>query len=121
MSGKKEKFVPLEVGKVKLYLCGPTVYDYLHIGNFRGPITFNLMRNWMEHIGYKVEMAYNYTDVDDKILKRANDEGVSPSEISEKYIAEFEKDSEGYRYQADEDAELKALRTEKQRYAEQRR
>ena len=92
MSGKKEKFVPLEEGKVKLYLCGPTVYDYLHIGNFRGPITFNLMRNWMEHIGYKVEMAYNYTDVDDKILKRANDEGVSPSEISEKYIAEFEKD-----------------------------
>lgn len=92
MSGKKEKFVPVEEGKVKLYLCGPTVYDYLHIGNFRGPITFNLMRNWMEHIGYKVEMAYNYTDVDDKILKRANDEGVAPSEISEKYIAEFEKD-----------------------------
>ena len=92
MSGKKEKFIPLEEGKVKLYLCGPTVYDYLHIGNFRGPITFNLMRNWMEFTGLKVEMAYNYTDVDDKILKRANEEGVSPSEISEKYIAEFEKD-----------------------------
>lgn len=92
MSGKKEKFIPLEEGNVKLYLCGPTVYDYLHIGNFRGPITFNLMRNWMEFTGLKVEMAYNYTDVDDKILKRANEEGVSPSEISEKYIAEFEKD-----------------------------
>lgn len=92
MSGKKEKFTPVEEGKVKLYLCGPTVYDYLHIGNFRGPITFNLMRNWMEHEGLKVEMAYNYTDVDDKILKRANDEGVAPSVISEKYIEEFEKD-----------------------------
>lgn len=92
MSGKKEKFVPVEEGKVKLYLCGPTVYDYLHIGNFRGPITFNLMRNWMEHIGYKVDMAYNYTDVDDKILNRAKEEGVAPSEISEKYIEEFEKD-----------------------------
>ncbi|MEX0799485.1 MAG: cysteine--tRNA ligase [Bacteriovoracaceae bacterium] len=92
MSGKKEKFVPLEEGKVKLYLCGPTVYDYLHIGNFRGPITFNLMRNWMERSGLKVEMAYNYTDVDDKILEKAKQEGVEPKEISEKFIKEFEKD-----------------------------
>jgi cysteinyl-tRNA synthetase len=92
LTNKKEKFVPLEEGKVKLYLCGPTVYDYLHIGNFRGPITFNLMRNWMEHIGYDVTFVYNYTDVDDKIIKRAQEEGVEPSEISQKYIKEFEID-----------------------------
>jgi cysteinyl-tRNA synthetase len=92
LTKKKEKFVPLEEGKVKLYLCGPTVYDYLHIGNFRGPITFNLMRNWMEHIGYDVTFVYNYTDVDDKIINRAKDEGVESIEISERFIAEFEKD-----------------------------
>jgi cysteinyl-tRNA synthetase len=76
LTNQKEKFVPLEEGKVKLYLCGPTVYDYLHIGNFRGPITFNLMRNWLEFTGHKVTFVYNYTDVDDKIIKRANEEGV---------------------------------------------
>ena len=92
LSGKKEPFVPLEEGKVKMYLCGPTVYDYLHIGNFRGAIVFNLIRNWLEFKGNKVTMVYNYTDVDDKIIKRANEEGVSSSDISEKFIKEFEKD-----------------------------
>lgn len=92
LSNKKEKFVPLEEGKVKLYLCGPTVYDYLHIGNLRGPITFNLMRNWLEFIGYDVTFVYNYTDVDDKIIERANKEGVTASEISERYIAAFQED-----------------------------
>lgn len=92
LTGKKEKFVPLKEGEVKMYLCGPTVYDYLHIGNFRGAITFNLKRNWLEHLGYDVTFVYNYTDVDDKIIKRANEEGVDCSEITERYIAEFEKD-----------------------------
>lgn len=92
LSNKKEEFKPLENGKVKLYLCGPTVYDLLHIGNFRGAITFNLVRNWLELSGYEVTFVYNYTDVDDKIIKKANDEGVEPTVISEKYIAEFEKD-----------------------------
>ncbi len=92
MTHKKEKFVPLEQGKVKLYLCGPTVYDYLHIGNFRGAITFNLIRNWLEFQGYQVTFVYNYTDVDDKIIKRANEEGVETSVITEKYIHEFEED-----------------------------
>ncbi len=92
LSKKKEEFKPLEEGKVKLYLCGPTVYDLLHIGNFRGAITFNLVRNWLELSGYDVTFVYNYTDVDDKIIKKANDEGVEPTVISEKYIAEFEKD-----------------------------
>ena len=92
LSGEKEAFKTLEENKVKMYVCGPTVYDFLHIGNFRGPIFFNLVRNWLEHIGYQVTYAYNYTDVDDKIIKRANEEGVESSEISEKFIKEFETD-----------------------------
>lgn len=92
LTNKKEKFVPIEPGKVKLYLCGPTVYGLLHIGNFRGPITFNLMRNWMEESGMEVNFVYNYTDIDDKIINKAIDEGVEASVISERYIAEFEKD-----------------------------
>lgn len=92
LSGKKEKFIPLVENEVKMYLCGPTVYDYLHIGNFRGAITFNLMRNWLEFCGNKVTFVYNYTDVDDKIIERANNEGVETSVITERYIKEFETD-----------------------------
>ncbi|MCB0357674.1 MAG: class I tRNA ligase family protein, partial [Bdellovibrionales bacterium] len=75
-----------------MYVCGPTVYDYLHIGNYRGAIFFNVVRNWLERRGYMVNYVYNYTDVDDKILNRAREEGVEPREIAEKYIAEFQKD-----------------------------
>ena len=89
---EKEKFVPINEGEVKLYLCGPTVYNYLHIGNFRGPIFFNFVRNWLEFIGYKVNFVYNYTDVDDKIIKKAKEEGVESIEISERYIKKFEED-----------------------------
>jgi cysteinyl-tRNA synthetase len=92
LSNKKEDFVPLEDGKVKMYLCGPTVYDYLHIGNFRGAIFFNLARNWFELSGYEVTFVYNYTDVDDKIINKAIAEGVDSTVISERFIAEFEKD-----------------------------
>ena len=92
LNKKKEVFHPLEKGKVKIYLCGPTVYDFLHIGNFRGAIFFNLVRNWLEKLGHKVEYAYNYTDIDDKIIRRANEQGVSPQEITHRYITEFEKD-----------------------------
>lgn len=92
LSGEKEVFKTLEENRVKMYVCGPTVYDFLHIGNFRGPIFFNLVRNWLEHIGYDVTYAYNYTDIDDKIIKRANDEGVTMSDISERFIKEFEQD-----------------------------
>lgn len=92
MNRKKEKFEPLTPGEVKMYVCGPTVYDFLHIGNFVGPITFNMVRNWLEKLGYKVSYAYNYTDVDDKIIKRANDEGVEASEIAERFIKEFKVD-----------------------------
>src|ERR1700733_7460092 len=91
-SQKKEEFVPLESGKVKMYVCGPTVYDFLHIGNFRGAIFFNLVRNWLEKSGYQVTFVYNYTDVDDRILERAKKENVPNTEISERYIKEFEAD-----------------------------
>ena len=79
-------------GEVKMYVCGPTVYGLLHIGNFRGPIFFNVVRNWLEKSGYKVRFAYNYTDVDDKIINRANEEGTTSEAIATKYIEEFKKD-----------------------------
>ncbi|MCB0379249.1 MAG: cysteine--tRNA ligase [Bdellovibrionales bacterium] len=91
-SQKKEVFEPLEAGQVKMYCCGPTVYDYLHVGNFRGAVFYNFVRNWLEKQGYQVTYVYNFTDVDDKILKRAQDEGKTAQEISEKYIEEFWKD-----------------------------
>lgn len=89
---EKQVFEPLAGDKVKLYVCGPTVYDLLHVGNFRGAIFFNLVRNWLEASGYKVDFVYNYTDIDDKIIKRAHEEGIDPLKLSEKYIEEFEKD-----------------------------
>ncbi len=92
MSRKKEEFVSIEPSKVRMYLCGPTVYDFLHVGNFFGAIFFNLVRNWLEKSGYQVTFVYNYTDVDDKIINRANKDGVQSEDITKKYIAEFEKD-----------------------------
>lgn len=88
-SQKKEVFTPLVEGEVKMYCCGPTVYDFLHVGNFRGAVFYNFVRNWLEHEGYKVSYAYNFTDVDDKILNRAKQEGVSAKEIADRYIKEF--------------------------------
>lgn len=91
--GKKlEDFKPLKEGEVSMYVCGPTVYWYLHVGNFRGPVFFNFVRNWLEYSGYKVTYALNFTDVDDKILKRAAEENKSPTEIAEFYIEEYKKD-----------------------------
>ncbi len=92
MARKKEDFVPIKPGEVKMYVCGPTVYDFLHVGNFFGAIFFNMVRNWLEKSGYKVTFIYNYTDVDDKIINRAIKDGVTSNEISEKFIVEFEKD-----------------------------
>ncbi len=92
LSHKKEEFKTITPGEVKMYTCGPTVYDLLHVGNFRGAIFYNLVRNWLEFRGFKVTYIYNYTDVDDKIINRAHADKVTASEISEKYIVEFEKD-----------------------------
>ena len=89
---EKQNFETLEPKKVRMYCCGPTVYDFLHVGNFRGPVFYNLVRNWLEVSGYEVSYIFNYTDVDDKILKRAQDENTTPKELSEKYIGEFQKD-----------------------------
>lgn len=89
---KKEDFVPLHPGEVRMYVCGPTVYDFLHVGNFRGPVFFNLVRNWLEYRGFNVKFAYNYTDVDDRIIQRAIKEGVPSINVSEHYIKEFEQD-----------------------------
>ncbi|HEY8269592.1 MAG TPA: cysteine--tRNA ligase [Pseudobdellovibrionaceae bacterium] len=91
-SRKLEDFEPLGKGKVKIYVCGPTVYSFLHVGNFRGVVFFNLVRNWLENLGYQVEYALNFTDVDDKIIESANKQGVKPEDLAEKYIAEYKKD-----------------------------
>ena len=95
LTKKKEEFVPLEPGKVKMYVCGPTVYNFIHIGNARPMIVFDTARRYMEHKGYEVNYVSNFTDVDDKIIAKANEEGVSSKEISERYIAECKKDMEG--------------------------
>ena len=95
MTMKKEDFVPIEEGKVKMYACGPTVYNYIHVGNARPIIMFDVLRRYLEYRGYEVTFVQNFTDVDDKIIKRANEEGASSKEISEKYIAEYLVDIKG--------------------------
>ena len=92
MTRKKEEFVPINDGKVGIYVCGPTVYDYIHIGNARPMIVFDTLRRYLLYKGYDVNYVSNFTDVDDKIIKRALEEGVTSSEISERYIAEVKKD-----------------------------
>ncbi len=92
LTKKKEEFVPLEPGKVKMYVCGPTVYNLIHIGNARPMIVFDTVRRYMEHKGYEVNYVSNFTDVDDKIIKKAIEEGVDATVISERYIAECKKD-----------------------------
>ena len=92
LTRKKEEFVPIEEGKVKMYVCGPTVYNFIHIGNARPMIVFDTARRYMEYKGYEVNFVSNFTDVDDKIIKKAIEEGVSAEEISQRYIAECKKD-----------------------------
>ena len=92
MSRQKEEFVPLEEGKVSMYVCGPTVYNLIHIGNARPMIVFDTFRRYLEYKGYEVNYVSNFTDVDDKIIKKANEEGVDASVISERYIEECKKD-----------------------------
>ena len=92
LTKSKEEFVPLEEGKVKMYVCGPTVYNFIHIGNARPMIVFDTVRRYMEYKGYEVNYVSNFTDVDDKIIKKAVEEGVDANVISERYIAECKKD-----------------------------
>ncbi|MDE5865836.1 MAG: cysteine--tRNA ligase, partial [Lachnospiraceae bacterium] len=92
LSRKKEEFEPIQPGKVSMYVCGPTVYNLIHIGNARPMIIFDTVRRYMEYKGYEVNFVSNFTDVDDKIIKKANEEGVDSSVISERYIEECKKD-----------------------------
>lgn len=92
LSRKVEDFSPIKPPQVKMYCCGPTVYDFLHVGNFRGAVFYNLLRNHLENLGFEVTYVYNFTDIDDKIIKRAQDENTTPSEIATRYIDEFKTD-----------------------------
>lgn len=94
LSMEKEEFKTIEDGKVRMYACGPTVYDFIHIGNARPIIMFDVLRRYLEYRGYEINFVQNFTDVDDKIIKRANEEGVSPKELSERYIKEYFRDAE---------------------------
>ena len=94
LTKKKEEFEPLEKNKVKMYVCGPTVYNLIHIGNARPMICFDTVRRYLEYKGYEVNYVSNFTDVDDKIIKKANEEGVTATEIAERYIKECKQDME---------------------------
>ncbi len=94
LTRRKEEFEPIREGQVNIYVCGPTVYNYIHIGNARPIVVFDTLRRYMEYRGYKVKYVQNFTDVDDKIINRAKDEGVSALEISERYIKEYFDDAD---------------------------
>lgn len=95
LTRRKDEFVPIEKNRVKMYSCGPTVYNYFHIGNARPFIIFDTLRNYLEYRGYEVTFVQNFTDVDDKIINRANEEGISPLEVADKYIKEYFVDADG--------------------------
>ena len=91
----KEELKTVEEGKVKIYACGPTVYNFIHIGNARPLCVFDVLRRFLEYIGYDVRFVQNFTDIDDKIIKRANEENLTYKQVSEKYIEEYWKDVKG--------------------------
>lgn len=95
LTAKKEEFVPITPGEVKMYSCGPTVYNYFHIGNARPFIIFDTLRRYLEYSGYKVKFVQNFTDIDDKMINKANELGITVRELADKYIAEYFKDAEG--------------------------
>ena len=95
MTRQKEEFVPITPGEVKMYCCGPTVYNYIHVGNARPMILFDVLRRYLEYRGYDVTFVQNFTDVDDQIINRAHEEGPTSQAISEKYIEEYFKDAHG--------------------------
>lgn len=95
MTGKKEDFIPIEENKVKIYSCGPTVYNYFHIGNARPFIIFDCLRRYLEYRGYEVTFVQNYTDIDDKMINKANEEGITIKELADRFIKEYEIDAKG--------------------------
>ena len=92
LHGRKEKFVPLNEGCVKMYVCGPTVYDTSHIGHARSVVVFDTVFRWLRHLGFKVTYVRNFTDVDDKIIRKSNETGESCAAITQKYIDEFHEE-----------------------------
>ena len=92
MSRDLREFVPIEEGKVRMYVCGPTVYNYIHVGNARSTVAFDTIRRYFEYRGYEVAYISNFTDVDDKIINRAKEEGITPQEVADKYIEAFRED-----------------------------
>lgn len=98
LTREKEEFVPVKEGEVKIYACGPTVYNYIHIGNARPICVFDVLRRYFEYRGYNVTFVQNFTDIDDKIIKKANEEGTDYQTVSEKYIEEFWKDAKGLNF-----------------------
>ena len=94
MTRKKEEFQPLHENEVRMYCCGPTVYNYFHIGNARPFIIFDTFRRYMEYKGYKVTFVQNFTDIDDKMIQKANEEGITVSELAERFIEEYYKDAD---------------------------
>ena len=95
LTNQKEEFVPMDKNEVKIYACGPTVYNFFHIGNARPFIIFDTLRRYLEYRGYGVKFVQNFTDVDDKIIKKANEEGISSAEVAKKYIDEYYIDAKG--------------------------
>ena len=95
MTAKKEELVPVKPGEVSIYACGPTVYNFFHIGNARMFVVFDTLRRYLEYVGYKVNFVQNFTDIDDKMIKKANEDGTTVAEIAEKYIGEYFTDAEG--------------------------
>src|SRR5574344_1824296 len=95
LTRSKEEFVPLNPGKVKMYVCGPTVYNFFHVGNARTFIIFDTVRRYFEYRGYEVEFIQNFTDIDDKMIKKANEDNTTVKEVGDKYIAEYYQDADG--------------------------
>ena len=95
LNAKREEFVPLETGKVKMYACGPTVYNFFHVGNARCFVLFDMLRRYLEYRGYDVTFVQNFTDIDDKVIRRANEEGITYSELAARYIKEYFTDAKG--------------------------
>ena len=95
LTRKKEEFKPIEEGKVTMYVCGPTVYNYIHVGNARPLVVFDTLKRYFKYKGYEVKYLVNFTDIDDKMIKKANEEGTTVKEIADRYIAEFHKDAKG--------------------------
>ena len=94
LTRKKEPFEPIEKGKVRFYVCGPTVYDFFHIGNARPFVLFDVFRRYLESIGYEVTFVQNFTDIDDKMIRRANEMGITVADLAEKFIAEYYEDAD---------------------------